>query len=151
MTEEESLLAAAAFIVISDGERKKKRKVWVRPSLQDRQRFGGIQIMSALKSDDLLTEGRHLQNFSRLSSSDIEYVLRGIEPIIRKCDTNCRAAISSLERLLVTLRFLSTGDSYHSLMYLFRISKQAISTIIPETCEAIVEVLKENVMVSRLY
>lgn len=34
-----------------------------------------------------------------------------------------------------------------SLMYLFRISKQAISEIIPATCNAIVEVLQDQVMV----
>lgn len=70
MSEEDLLFAAAAFIVIS-GNTKKKRNVWVRPSL-DRQKFGGIQIMNALKNDDLLKGGRHLQNVVRLSNMDLK-------------------------------------------------------------------------------
>ncbi|KAL4083015.1 hypothetical protein QTP88_028345 [Uroleucon formosanum] len=47
------------------------------------------------------------------------------------------------KQLAVTLRFLATGDSYMSLSYLFKISKQSISEIIPEVCTAIIDVLKE--------
>jgi len=35
-------------------------------------------------------------------------------------------------RLAITLQFLSSGDSYHSLMYMFKISKQSILQIVPE-------------------
>lgn len=83
-----------------------KRKVWV-PSLQDRHKYGDIQLMNALRNDDLITDGQHLNNFLRLSHSDVEYLFQSIDPIIRKANTNCRTAISPLERLLVTLRFLA--------------------------------------------
>lgn len=153
MTEQDLLLVSPACVVINESAKKEKkeRKIWVRPSLQKRQKINGIVLMNELKCVDLVSAGRHLQNFARLSSSNIEYLLQRIDPIIKKADTNYRSAISSLERLLVTLRFLATGDSYNSLMYLFKISKQTISTIIPETCDAIAEVLKDNVMVSNVY
>lgn len=49
-------------------------------------------------------------------------------------------------RLLVTLRFLATGETYHNLSYGFRISVPALSQIIPETLEAIYAVLKDDYM-----
>lgn len=49
-------------------------------------------------------------------------------------------------RLVLTLRFLATGESYRSLMFSFRIPVSTISSIIPETCEAIYECLKDIYM-----
>lgn len=89
------------------------------------------------------------KNFCRMCPKDFEALLKLVEPKIMKIDTNYRIAIPAAERLAVTLRFLATGDSYSSLMYVFKISKQVISKIIPEVCEAIIEVLQEHVKVSR--
>jgi hypothetical protein len=49
------------------------------------------------------------------------------------------------DRLAVTLSFLTSGDSYHSLTYLFKISKKSISNIVPEVCTALVRVLSNYV------
>jgi len=55
-----------------------------------------------------------------------------------------RKAISSHERLTATLRFLATGRSYEDLKFSTIISPQALSSIIPETCEVIYEVLSKK-------
>lgn len=146
--ENDILLAAAAFVVLSKKKRKQK-KCWVRPYLQERTQGGGTSLVASLITDDQLTCGGHLKNFLRMSSSDFEVLLCKIGPIITKEDTNWRRAIPAKERLLVTLRFLATGDSYHSMMYLFKISKQAISLIIPEVCVALNQVLGNEVKVSK--
>ncbi|KAJ8867738.1 hypothetical protein PR048_031541 [Dryococelus australis] len=56
-----------------------------------------------------------------------------------------RARESERERLTATLRLLVTGDSFTSLQYLFRISKQIISIMIPEVCYASWESMKDYV------
>lgn len=150
---DEDLQAAAAAIVIILQKPKKKRvrKCWTRPSLLDRKSHGVIHVLNSLKKDDIISEcidNGYVKKFCRMSSTDLERLLCKISPLIQKEDTNYRAAISSLERLLLTLRFLATGDSYASLMYLFRISKQAISLIVPEFCDAIISVLQDQIKIS---
>lgn len=54
-----------------------------------------------------------------------------------------RKAITPHERLIVTLRFLSTGRSYEDLKFSTAISPQSLSIIIPDTCKAIYKVLSK--------
>lgn len=61
-----------------------------------------------------------------MSLTEFEYLLALIGGHITKNDTILTKVISAQERLGIILRFLV------SLQYLFRISKKAISNIIPE-------------------
>ncbi|XP_064111368.1 uncharacterized protein LOC135218849 [Macrobrachium nipponense] len=54
-----------------------------------------------------------------------------------------RESISPAARLEATLMYLSTGCSYSALQYSTRISKPSLSAIIPDTCKAIYDVLKD--------
>ncbi|CAI6353478.1 unnamed protein product [Macrosiphum euphorbiae] len=83
-----------------------------------------------------------------MSTEDFENLICLIGPAVHKQNTIWRTAISVTERLALTLRFLATEDSYHSTMYQFKISTQAISLIVPEVCEAIVNALSEYIKVS---
>ena len=65
-------------------------------------------------------------------------------PLIEKKETNMRQPIPPGERLAVTLRFLATGEKFSSLQYQFRISVPSLSVIIPEVCQAIFQVLKDD-------
>lgn len=142
---------AAAIIIINNCCKKKRktreRRHWVTPLLKSRAVYSGTHLLS----DIFIGNIGQFENFCRMSSEDFEILLNLIEPVIRKRDTNYRDAISPKERLAVTLRFLATGDSFTSLMYLFKISKQSISTIVTEVCRALNEALKHQVQVSTIY
>jgi hypothetical protein len=46
---------------------------------------------------------------------------------------------------MLTLRFLASGNDYHSLSYSFRIGLSTISGLVPEALEAIYEALKNHI------
>lgn len=100
------------------------------------------------KFSELLHEpSGQFDNFCRMSFSDFEYLLNEIAPLITKKNTSFREAIPAKYRLALTLRFLASGDSYKSLHFLFKVSTQVISTIIPEVCIALNKVLKDQIKV----
>lgn len=114
---ENLLLACAAFIVISEENNKKRPRrhprYWQRSFLQARKNYSGSHLLTDLKVDD----AAGFKIFCRMSVTDFEYLLNLVGPKIAKRNTNYRDAIPLHERLAVTLRFLATGDSYTSLMY----------------------------------
>nr|CAH7747408.1 unnamed protein product [Callosobruchus chinensis] len=93
----------------------------------------------------------HLKNFTRMTAEDFERLIILVGPKISKMDTKFRKAIPVHDRLGITLRFLATGDSFTSLQYLFNVSKQRISIIIEETCNALIQALKEQIKVTLNY
>ncbi|KAK7605333.1 hypothetical protein V9T40_007191 [Parthenolecanium corni] len=99
---------------------------------------------------DLIAElaaGKY-ENFCRMSVVDLEFLFNLVGPTIVKQDTPLRQAVSAKERLLVTLRFLASGDSYQSLSYIFRISPQLIGRIVPEVCAALNVALRDEIQVN---
>ena len=78
-----------------------------------------------------------------MSPSEFEFLIDWRK--ISKKVTAFRKAISIQERLALTLRFVASGDSYVSLQYLLTISKQAISCIVPEMGETLVEKFKDYI------
>lgn len=65
-----------------------------------------------------------------------------------KIDTKYRAAIPLFIQLAVIFGYLASGESFTNLMYMFKISKQSTSPIIPELCEALTDALRTYVKVS---
>lgn len=87
-------------------------------------------------------------NFCRMSAIDFEFFINKIGPRITKMNTNMRKSIPVQERLAITLRFLATGDSYTSLSYLFKVSRQTVSCCVDEGCIALIEALQGEIKVS---
>ncbi|KAB0802524.1 hypothetical protein PPYR_04710 [Photinus pyralis] len=137
-------ISAAAFIILCDAIKKKQRKrrrYWMTNLFKSRNIYSGSNLLNDLS----LSRTGQFKNFCRISCEDFEYLIHLIGHKIAKQETTFRQPIPVKERLAVTLRFLATGDSYTSLMYLFKISKQSISTIVTEVCQALCDALKDYV------
>lgn len=138
-------VAAAAYLILrAQKQKRRKRTIWCRQlfvNSDDNQN----DLFNKLMADD----GALFRNFTRMDKHDFDYLLNKVAPLIYKADTNFRSSIPAKVKLYCTLRFLATGDSYRSLMYLFRISDSTISLFIPEVCRAIILVLKEYIKVRK--
>lgn len=79
-----------------------------------------------------------------MSPERFDHLVSLLRPKISK--KHCvREPISPEERLAVTLRFLATGDSQHSLGFLFKMGRSTINGIINEVCYELWNVLSEYV------
>lgn len=141
---------AAYFIILISILKKKKKKPKRWSSQLYINRRGQFNQNSTGLLKDLLADktSGFFKNFTRMSEEDFFLLLDCIKPRIERQDTSYRKAISAEERLALTLRFLATGDSFTSLQYLFKVSKQLISEIVPEVCQAIIECLSDYIQVS---
>ena len=145
--DEEDLLLAAGLLVIYDYERREQRiarrrrrraprTVWVRPWLLRRPIFGHYEnLLQELNREDL----REYKKFIRVSPELFMELMHRVGPRIAKKTTNWRPALQPGLKIAVTLRYLATGNTYKSLQYGFRVSNNAISLFVPETCEAIID------------
>lgn len=136
------MIVSASLLIVNHVIKRKNRRYrrWWRTELYSQR--AGAKLMA-----DMRLTGQ-FQNFLRMSPTTFEDLLRLVGPRIFRNRTQLRAPISIQDRLAITLRFLASGDSYTSLQYTFRVSKQAISGIIPEVCSAIIEELKDYIKVS---
>lgn len=110
---------AAAIIVIDflSKKQKKQRSVWERKWIQRRKLHGAYNALSRkLRMED----PSQLRNFIRMSAEDFEELSSWIAPMVQKMDTNMRQAISVGERLMLTLRFLATGNNKATTILCYR-------------------------------
>ena len=135
----------AAYLVIKNVNKKRRKELQKRLWMKDYFRQNKNTILQDLQSDgDIL-----FKNFTRMSLEDLTTILEKIRPQISKKNTVMREAIPAEIRLAITLRYLATGDSYASLSFLFKVSKQSISYIVSETMRSINEALKDYIKVYR--
>jgi len=134
---------SAAFIVFKNVKKKcekYRRSIWVKDYLKSRN----SRIMRDLEfNEDVL-----FKNFTRMSKTNFYTLLGIVEPMITKQNTRFRESVPAEMKLAITLRYLATGDSFMSLMYLFKVSKQFISSMLPGVLKAIIEGLQDYVKVS---
>ena len=78
-----------------------------------------------------------LENF-RISNSTFMYLCNELRVSIKREDTIMRKAISTEQRLALTLWFLATNADYRTIGHLFGVSKSTVCVVIKEVCSAIV-------------
>lgn len=132
------IIAAASMLKENvEDKRKMRRRWWVRPWLN--QKKGNI----SLPDEFIQSDKEKYKNFLRMDEKAFEEVLRKIEHRITK-HSLCRQTISAKNKLIITLRYLATGESFRSLMYNYRISESTISLFVPTVCEAIYEEMQHE-------
>lgn len=136
-------IAAATILLDSSSEDEdesppKRHRVWVKNWVGRREQLGCYaRLLTELRAG----EPKLYRNFLRLTSQQFDDLLALVTPHIQKQNTNMRESISPGERLMLTLRYLATGNNFHDLQYIFRIPQSTISQIIPEVLDAIYKVL----------
>ena len=120
---------------------KRMRSICVKDWVRGRQSEG---FCAKLLIEMRAGESNLYQNFVRMTADQFDELLGLVKPYIQKADTQLRASIFASDRLILTLRYLATGDNFRSLQYLFRIPQTTISRIVPEVLDAIYKVLVSN-------
>ncbi|XP_073406470.1 uncharacterized protein [Dendrobates tinctorius] len=99
------------------------KRMWVHPIVQEREDKGHFNLLY----QDLRKYPEKFVNFCRLTIPAFDRLLDLLSPELNYQETVMRRPISAEERLLITLRFLATGESYTSLHLQFRVGKSTIS------------------------
>ncbi|XP_075440410.1 uncharacterized protein LOC142485089 [Ascaphus truei] len=84
--------------------------------------------------------------YMRMSIKTFDYILKHIEEAITPLQTNFCKVIRAEERLMITLRFLSTGASFRTLSFSFKMGKSTVASIVHATCTAIYHALQPDHM-----
>lgn len=130
-SDDDLLTAASAFIIMlhaSKNDRKEKKKAVVDDIPVPKQKS-----LQGQRSQLWPGEGARVWSLWEFLPSDN---IRFWTPCGKNRSQNyeteilLRESIPAQECLMITFRFLATGDSYSSLMYTFKMSKQLISKIL---------------------
>lgn len=139
-TNDDVLAIVGLVLAIKKNEKcKKKRSVWCKEWLLKRNKYSYTNLLNELKFAP-----KDWHNYLRMDENTYLERLSLVTPMIQKNDTVMRPAITPHERLTATLRFLATVRSYEDLKFSTIISPQALGIIIPESCNAIYDVLRTN-------
>nr|CAI5851817.1 unnamed protein product [Callosobruchus analis] len=111
----------------------------------ERDLFSNMPNYGKALSELVSEPSGEFKKFTRTSFEDFKNLLTKVSPLIAKQNSRLPKAIPPQVRLAITLRFLSSGDSFEGLHYFFETSPQPISEIVPEACHAPNEVLKEEI------
>ena len=119
-------------LVDSDDEkpRRSKTREWIRRRSQ-------LGLYETLIKELIIEDRLSFKEMFRMSVGDFVAVLSQIHDLIAPQEfQGGPRPISSDERLALAIRYMATGESFHSLSFQFRISRKAVSYIVKGCCDA---------------
>ena len=136
-------IVATLVLALDSNKARRKRRKWSKGWYLKCDTYGHLKLLNELRA----TEPDDFRNFLRMDAPSFDELLGLVESSIRKQDTIMRPSIPASERLSITLRFLASGNSYEDLKFLSARSHQAIGKLVNETCEAIIDCLKRQLII----
>ena len=132
-------IEAAAFISLAlalDDDEKIKRGP-TRKWIQRREEEG---LYANLVQELMVEDTRTYKEMMRMNYDCFKHILQLIEPYItlQNSGVSGQRVVTAAERLVLTIRFLATGETFSSLSLQFRISERAISYIVDSVSKATV-------------
>ena len=116
--------------------RRKPQNPWVMPWILQREERGCYRtLLDKLKTSDI----SGYKNFTRMQPACFDLLKERICPHLKKSTTNFRKPLEVSLKLAVTLRHLSTGESYTSLQYHWRVGRTTFCKFLPQVCKAILQ------------
>ena len=117
--------------------------MWVLPWLA---RTPNLVQYSRLVKELENKDSKDFRNFLRMDYKMYQEILSYTEHRNKPKKSKYREPLSPGIKLTITLRYLVSGDSYHSLMYGFRAAHNTISLVIRQVCDANVAEFLEEVI-----
>ncbi|KAJ8929968.1 hypothetical protein NQ314_017291 [Rhamnusium bicolor] len=105
-----------------------------------------LPLLEELRQND----PNDFKNYLHMDDVVFNELLNLVKLKLTKQNTQMQECIPSYERVVATLRYLATGQTYEELKLSTGISAQALGNIIPETCQVLYEKLKNKYMKGRL-
>ena len=107
---------------------------WVKPWLERHDELG---VYNNIFQE--LYETNSLKQYIRMDRMYFDYLVERLHPYLLKEDTVMGESIKPAEQVGVFLRYVASGETFRSLEYQFRISRQSIARIVDRVAEAIIE------------
>ena len=124
--------------------RRKPRNPWVMLWILQRE---GRGCYRTLLDELITTDIPGYRNFTRMEPAFFYLIEERITPHLRKSTINFRKPLEVGLKLAVTLRHLSTGESYTSLQYHCRVGRTAICKFVPHVCKAILKEFQQEYLI----
>ena len=109
-------------------EQRRRRTCWVKPWVQRRSLLGHYDTLM----QELIRESPgDFKSFMRMEPDVFNELVQRVSPRITK-SSDGRPPLEPGLKMAITIRFLATGDSYHSLGFNFRVPHNTISLFVPQ-------------------